>query len=69
MQQGDKTIVSSEVGEQVSCIYLFCRVNMAVMSFTMDDISTNFPYVKMRGIRTALVCPEDASDVEVKYIF
>jgi len=33
--QGDKSIVSSEVGEQ------------------------------MRGIRTALVCPEDASDVEV----
>ena len=39
----------------------------------MEDILVgyinNSPYDQMRGIRTALVCPKETSDVEVNYIF
>ena len=36
--------------------------------FILGDISTGPPHVQMRGMRAALVCPKETSDVEVNCI-
>ena len=57
-----KGTVTIEMDEQVADINI-----VGIMEDILVGYINNPPYVQMRGIRTALVCPQETSDVEVNY--